>query len=189
MAAAAHPALAVVELSSIARGVVVADAMVKKAPVRILQTHPVSPGKHVVVIDGEVAEVEEALAAGLAVASATLVDRLFLPQAHASLAPLVAGKSHAPPGGAHDSVGVFETYSLCATVLAADAAAKAADVTLLEMRLGQGIGGKGYFTMTGSLDSIEAAAAAARGAIEPALLYGLEIIAAPHKDLGKKLFW
>jgi microcompartment protein CcmL/EutN len=183
------PALAILELSSIARGVVVADAMVKKAVVRILQTHPISPGKHVVIVDGEVAEVEEALGAGLAAAAGSLVDKLLLPQAHAALAPLVAGKAAKPPGGKHDSVGVFESYSVCATVLAADAAAKAAEVTLLEMRLGQGIGGKGVFTMTGELDAVEAAMAAAQGVVEPALVFETQIIAAPHDDLRGKLFW
>lgn len=181
------PALGIIELQSIARGVIVADAMAKKAPIRILQSHPVSPGKHLVVVSGDVAEVEESMAAGTAVAGATLVDRLFLPQAHESLAPLIAGEPVARPE--HDSVAVFETYTVCATVLAADAAAKAADVTLLEMRLGSGLGGKGFFTMTGGLDSIEAAVAAGRGVIEPGLVVTTEVIAAPHADLRHRLLW
>jgi microcompartment protein CcmL/EutN len=186
---ASPPALAIVELSSIARGVVVADTMVKKAVVRLLQNDTISPGKHLVVLDGDVAEVEEALAAGLAAAAGTLVDRLFLPQAHAQLAPLLAGKDGKPPGGAMDSVGLFESYSVCATVLAADAAAKAARVTLVDMLLGQGIGGKGVFTMTGPLEDVQAAMAAAVGVVEPALVFQTEIIAAPHDDLKKRLFW
>ena len=146
------PALGIIELTSIARGVLVADAMVKKAPVRILQSHPISPGKHIIVIAGEVAEVDESMQAGLAVA-------------------------------------VFETFSVASTVLAADAAAKAAEVTLLDMRLGQGLGGKGFFTMTGDLESIQAAADAGRAAIENGLLVGIEIIARPHEDLSRKLMW
>jgi len=180
------PALGVVELQSIARGVVAADAMVKKAPVSILQSHPTSPGKYVVVVAGGVAEVDEAMQAGLAVAQSTLVDRLFLPQAHAQLAPLVAGKPHPEP---HDAVAIFETFTLCATILAADAAAKAADVTLLDMRLGQGLGGKAFFTMTGDLDSIQAAVAAGEAVLERGLLVGVEIIAAPHADLRTRLMW
>ena len=182
------PALGIVELTSIARGVLVADAMVKKAPVRILQSHPISPGKHLIVIAGEVAEVDESLQAGLAVAGATLVDRLFLPQAHAQLAPLVAGQSILSQGPL-GSVAVFETFSAASTVLAADAAAKAADVILLEMRLGQGLGGKGFFTMTGDLDSIQAAADAGKAAIENGLLVGVEVIPRPHEDLSRKLMW
>ena len=182
------PALGIIELTSIARGVLVADAMVKKAPVRILQSHPISPGKHIIVIAGEVAEVDESMQAGLAVAGATLVDRLFLPQAHAQLGPLVAGQAtlRSEP---LEAVAVFETYSVASTVLAADAAAKAAEVTLLDMRLGQGLGGKGFFTMTGDLESIQAAADAGRAAIENGLLVGIEIIARPHEDLSRKLMW
>jgi microcompartment protein CcmL/EutN len=183
------PALGLVEVNSIARGVVVADVMVKKAPVRLLQSHPVSPGKHVVVLAGGVAEVDEALDAGVAMAAATLVDRLFLPHAHASLAPLVAGRAALPPGGRYEAVGIFETFTIAATIVAADAAAKAAEVTLCDMRLGQGIGGKAYFTMTGDLDAIEASAAAARGAVEGGLVAAVEIIASPHEDLRTRLFW
>jgi bacterial microcompartment shell protein len=181
------PALGILELSSIARGVVVADAMAKKAPIRILQCHPISPGKHLIVIAGGVAEVDEAMGAGLAAAGALLVDRLFLPQAHSQLGPLVAGQSMARP--VVDAVCVLETFSATATVLAADAAAKAADVVLLDMRLGQGLGGKGFFTMTGDLESIEAAAAAGQSAIENGLLVGVEIIPRPHEDLHAKLMW
>jgi microcompartment protein CcmL/EutN len=180
------PALGIIETSSIARGVVVVDAMAKKAPIQVLHNHPISPGKHLVVIAGGVAEVDEAMQAGLAIAAATLVDRLFLPQAHEQLAPLLAGGRATAP---MESAAIFETYSATATVLAADAAAKAADVTLLDMRLGQGLGGKGFFTMTGALEAIEAAAAAGQGAIDAALLVGVEIIARPHEDLHVRLMW
>jgi microcompartment protein CcmL/EutN len=181
------PALGMLELTSIARGVIAADAMAKKAPVRILQSHPISPGKHLIVIAGGVAEVDESLAAGIAAAGATLVDRLFLPQAHAQLAPLVAGgaEQRAPTG----AVAIFETYSATATVLAADAAAKAAEVTLLDMRLGQGLGGKGFFTMTGDLESIEAAAAAGQMVVDGGLVVGVEIIPRPHEDFARRLMW
>lgn len=186
--ALAEPALGVIELQSIARGVITADAMAKRAPIRILQSHPISPGKHLIVVAGDVAEVDEAMGAGLAIADASLVDRLFLPQAHGTLAPLVAGNPPPAPTPL-DSVAIFETFSVCATVLGADAAAKAADVTLLEMRLGQGLGGKAYFTMSGPLDAVEAAAAAARAIIEPGLLCGLELIPAPHEDLRRRLIF
>ena len=183
------PALAILEPTSIARGVVVADAVAKKAPVTILQNHPISPGKFIIVFTGGVAEVDESLQAGLAAAGATLVDRLFLPQAHEQLAPLLAGTAPVRLGGL-DAVAIIETFSVAATVLAAGAAAKAADVTLLDMRLGQGLGGKGFFTMTGDLESIEAASAAAQAAIDGGLLVGVAIMPRPHDDLaGGKLMW
>lgn len=185
-----YPALGIIEVQSIARGVVVADAMAKKAPVRILQNHTLSPGKHVVIVAGEVAEVDESMKAGLEVAAQTLIDRLFLPQAHAQLAPLLARRPEEPtPAAELDSVAVFETTTVCSAVLAADAAAKAADVVLIDLRLGQHLGGKGYFTMSGSLESIQAAAEAGQGVLEASLVVGVEIIPAPHDDLKPRLMW
>ncbi len=57
------------------------------------------------------------------------------------------------------------------------------------MRLGVGLGGKAFFTMSGQLESIEAAVLAAQAAIEPGLLVGTEIIAAPHDDFQARLLW
>ncbi len=177
------PALALVELSSIARGVVVADAICKKAPVDVVRAAPVSPGKFVILFVGEVADVEESYRAALDVAAHTLVDRLFLPNAHAQLPGVISGAKVAVP---IDSIGVIETFTVAGAVLGADVAAKAADVTLLEMRLGQSIGGKGYFTMTGTLDAVEAATDAARRALDGALLCATEIVAAPHEDVRSR---
>jgi microcompartment protein CcmL/EutN len=175
------PALGLLEVSSIARGIVCADAIVKRAKVALLRAEAVSPGKYVILIHGGVAEVEESMAAGVGAAKDALLDRLVLPQAHAQLAPVVAGEVIAAKV---DSVGVVETASVASCILAADAACKAADVRLLLMRLAKGIGGKGYFTLTGALHMVEAAVAAAAGAVDATFLVGTEIIPAPHGDLG-----
>jgi microcompartment protein CcmL/EutN len=76
---ASGPALGLVETSSVARGFVVADQMVKRAPVALVASRAVSPGKWLVLVTGEVADVEEAMAAGVDAAGHTLVDRLELP--------------------------------------------------------------------------------------------------------------
>jgi microcompartment protein CcmL/EutN len=180
-------ALGLIELSSIARGVVVADVLCKKAPVNVVRSAPVSPGKFVILMIGGVADVTEAFHAGIDAAAHTLLDRLLLPQAHEQLPAVI---SREPISAPIDSVGVVETFTVASAVLGADAACKAADITLLEMRLGQHIGGKGYFTFTGTLDSVEAAVDAARRALDGALLCATEIIAAPHEDLrGRRLIW
>ena len=44
------PAVGLVETTSIARGLVVADAMAKRAPITLSLVRPVTPGKHVVII-------------------------------------------------------------------------------------------------------------------------------------------
>ena len=174
-------ALALLELSSIARGYQVADAVVKKAPVVLRDCRPVSPGKFLVLFDGDVASVEESFRRGLEIAGDRLVDKLFLPQAHAQLFPAVRGEASAR-GSEVDSYAVVETLSVASTLLAADAAAKAAAVRLIEMQLARGIGGKAFFALSGALAEIEAAVDAAITVTDRALVLGTEIIPAPHQD-------
>ena len=179
------PALAVVELSSIARGHRVADAMCKRAPVRLLRADAVSPGKFVILVDGDVAAVDASFRVAIDVAADRVVDKLFLPQAHTALWPALAGGANAAEGV--ESLGVVETTTVAATVRGADAAAKAAKVRITEMQLARGIGGKAFFTVTGPLAEVEAAVDAALGVLDAALVHTTEIIAAPHADLVAKL--
>ena len=179
------PALAVVELASIARGHRVADAMLKRAPIRLLRAEPVSPGKFVIVVDGDVAAVDESFRVGTDVAADRIVDKLFLPQPHAALWPALVGDARAGEGV--ESLGIVETTTVAATVRAADAAAKAARVRITEMQLARGIGGKAFFTITGALGEVEAAVDAGVGALDAALIHTTEIIPAPHADFVAKL--
>jgi microcompartment protein CcmL/EutN len=181
----AGPAVAVVETTSVARGLVVADAMVKRAPVELVLARTVSSGKHVILVTGEVADVEEALGAALAVAGAALVDKLLLPYAHAAVLDALGRRAPEPPAG--QSLGIFETFSLSAAVVAADAACKAAEVTLPELRLGDGLGGKAYFVLAGEQADVEAALLAAEHVTPTGLVLGRELIARPHDDLLKHL--
>ncbi len=177
-------ALALIELASIARGHVVADAMLKRAPVTLMRAEFVSPGKFLVLVAGDVASTDEAFRIGVEVAGDRALDRLFLPHAHASLWPALTHSSRRPTA---DSLGVVETATVAATLLAADAAAKAAAVELFELQLARGIGGKAFFTVSGPLAEVEAAVDAAVNALDAARLMATEIIAAPHADLVTKL--
>lgn len=175
------PALGLIETGSIARGMVVVDAMVKRAPVRVVDARPVSPGKFIVVVSGGVAEVEEAMGAGIATAADALLDQLFLPQVHDQVPLAMAGGRlvATPDLGA---IGIIETHTVSSSVLAADAACKAALVHLVQMRLGQGLGGKAFFVMTGELYDIEAAIEAVESVLGRGLLMAAEVVPRPHAD-------
>jgi microcompartment protein CcmL/EutN len=184
------PSLALVEVASIARGHRVADAMVKRAPVELLRVDPVSPGKLLVLIAGEVASVDEAFRAGLEVAGDATLDKLYLPQAHEQLPAALRGEARAGDAAEREAIGalgVVETKTVAATILAADAATKAAAVRLIEMQLARGIGGKAYFVVTGALEDVEAAVEAGVGAVDAAAVFATEIIPAPHADLVSRL--
>lgn len=176
-----NPALAVLEVASIARGVVVADALIKRARVRILRADPITPGKYLLVFVGLVAEVEESLAAAREAAGDREIDALFLPYVHQAVA---AGIERVTPRAAEGAaVGVLELATVAATVLAADAALKAADVELAALHLARGIGGKGYVLFTGALESVEAALEAGDAAVSPEHRVGRELLPRPHGDL------
>jgi len=75
-----EPAIAFVELSSIAKGIESVDAMVKMAEVEVLHTQAIPRGKFIILIGGKQAEVEQAMQAGLQMADKTLIDFFIIPK-------------------------------------------------------------------------------------------------------------
>ena len=179
------PALGFIEFSSIARGLYVTDVVVKKAPVKILTSEPISSGKHVLLYVGDVASVEESHAAALAEGSGTILKQVLIPGVHEELAPFLdslwSQEVGASLGG--DSVGIVESSSLAGAILAADRALKAARVTLFRMRLGKGIGGKAYFVLSGKQDEVEAAVEAAHECLKTMeSLCRVEVVRRPETE-------
>ena len=178
-AVVAGPALGLIETNSIARGLVVTDQMVKKAPVELVLARTVSPGKHLTLVSGAVADVDEAMRIGVETAAHTLVDRLQLAQVAQPLLDALARQIVAPC----DALGIVETFSVASTLLAADAACKAATVWVSELHLADGLGGKAYFILSGQQADVEAALFAAETAIPTGLLQAKELIPRPHDDV------
>jgi microcompartment protein CcmL/EutN len=183
-----EPALGMIEYKSVAKGIFSCDAMVKKAPVRIIETHAICPGKYITIICGEVADVEESLKAGIETGKDMVIAELFLPHVHWSVIPAVAGATKIEKFGA---VGIIESFSVADCVRAADIAAKATPIQLVEIRLANGLGGKGYFVMTGNLADVEASLEAAKQFVKnQGMLAACELIPAPHPDLiDKGVYW
>lgn len=184
------PALGILEIGTIARGIVAADAALKRAPALLLHSRAVSGGKHLVMLEGGVAEVEEAMTAGARAAGDALLDRVDLANADDQVWPMLAAPTAdldwtGDPGA--EAVAIVETKTVCAAIAAADAACKIAEVTVRDVRLAIDLAGKAYFTMTGTLDAIEAAAGVARE-ITDQRLAALEVIAQPSPDLRGRLF-
>lgn len=171
-------AIGMVELTSIARGIETCDYMVKAAQVDLLRSSTVCPGKYMIIVGGETGDVRAAMAEGIKRGSELVVDTLMLPNVHEQLIPAISMTNQVDVRGA---VGVLEFYSIASAIIAADVAAKAANITLIEVRTGYAIGGKGFVTLTGDVGAVRAAVEAARKDAE--LLVETTVIPRPDKKL------
>jgi microcompartment protein CcmL/EutN len=174
-------AIGMIELTSIARGFGAADAMIKAADVEILAATAVCPGKYFIIVHGNVSSVESSVKAGKAIAGEYLVDEFVLANVHPAVFPAITATTTLTE---IDALGILESFSIATMIVAADEALKAANVFAIELRLGSGLGGKSYFTMTGDVSAVEAAVSAgAASAIQKGLLVEKVVIPSPAKEL------
>lgn len=175
-------AIGMVELSSIARGIRTCDDMVKAAQVELLRSSTVCPGKYMVIIGGDTGAVRAAMEAGKAAGAEYVVDTLLIPSVHEQVFPAISGTVEVTDPQA---IGVVEYYSIASAIMAADAAVKAAQVTLIEVRTGYAIGGKGFVVLTGDVGAVRAAVEAAKQSTE--LFVESTVIPRPAPQLLKSL--
>ncbi|MFK5883102.1 MAG: BMC domain-containing protein [Candidatus Izemoplasma sp.] len=150
--------LGMIELNSIARGVEAADSIIKTANVQLVGAYASCPGKYVVMVRGTVSAVKSAIEVGVKTSGKSLVNDIIIASVHPQVFAALSSSSEFESKG---SVGIIETYSLATSVLVADAAVKAANVDLIEIRLGRGLGGKAFIILTGDVSSVKAAVEAA----------------------------
>jgi len=141
------------ELNSIAKGVEAADAILKAAETDLIFAKAGCPGKYYILFAGEVAAVSASLAAGAQIGGGHVVDQCLIPRVHPQVISAINMSVTPESTGA---VGVMEYYSVTASIYGADAAVKAADVDLIDVRLGTGIGGKSFVVMTGDVAAVKA---------------------------------
>jgi len=180
-----EPAIALLEFASIAVGIRAGDAMVKRAPLDTVYAGTVQPGKYLVLVGGDVASVEEALAAGREAGGEALIDHIFLPAVHPDVVTALTGRRRTSDA---EALGIVETRTVAATIGAADAGVKGADVTLLEIRMADGLGGKGYALFAGSVSDVEVAVEiGVRSLADPELLVAQVVIPQVHAEMLENL--
>jgi microcompartment protein CcmL/EutN len=173
--------IGVQEFSSVAAGVLALDAIVKAAPVELLGARTVTPGKLVVIFTGDVASVDASLAAGREVSGESLIDELFIPNLHPQVIPSIRGEVRID---SWDALGIIESFSVTASIAAADIAAKEGRVQLPEVRLAGGMGGKSYVKIMGPIEEVQAAVLAGVEHVRRrGLLCQQVIIPRPHPDI------
>lgn len=174
-------AIGLIELTSIAKGLEAADAMLKAAQVDLLEAKPICPGKYIVLVAGDVAAVQSAVDSGKMIGADAVVDDFVLSNVHPLVISAIGTASSVTDIKA---LGVIETFSVASLIVAADTAAKSADVSLIEIRTGMGIGGKSFVTMTGDVSSVQAAVDAGTAlASERGMMVERVVIPSPHAQL------
>ena len=171
------------ELSSIGLGYKAQDELLKAANVEMLIARTICSGKYFIVYTGSVSDVASAHRAGLEMAEGALIDELVIPAVDKGLFPAL-GQSVVLEDGQAGALGIIETFSGVSIIAAADAAAKAARVTLFRIHVAMALGGKGFCLLTGSIADVEAGiAAGAEVARERGLLVSETVIPQPSEEL------
>ena len=180
-----YPAIALLELSSIATGITCGDMMIKQAPIAVIKSGTVHDGKYLILIGGSVASVEEAYYKGIAVADDAIVDQLFLPDVHDQVHDAILGQRNIC---AREAIGIIETTSVAATIQSADRAIKSTNIEIVEIRLADHLGGKAFAIFSGEIEDVQTAVEVAHEkTTNPKFWICNKVIANIHPDMARQI--
>ncbi len=180
-------AVGIIELSSLSKGFEVEDAVLKSTRVEKLLARSICSGKFLILVRGEIADVETCLKTAARVGDFAVVQTVLIPRVSEAVFPAMAGATAldaVEPKGAL----VLETFSAASAVRLADIAAKQADVDILRIHLAMAIGGKGLVVLTGDMESLKSALGPVLDfARDDGMLAGYALIPNPHPDLLREM--
>lgn len=178
-------AIGVTEYKTVSMGITAADAMVKASEVDIVEAATVCPGKYIIVITGELSAVKAAIDVAKANYGLQLIGSFVLGNPDPGLFEAVYGTTDVKEINA---LGVLETFDVASMLVAADNAAKTADVRLIEVRLARGMCGKSYLLLTGEVAAVQAAIdRAVQTAEQEGMYLDSSVIARPDRKLISSL--
>jgi len=164
-------AVGVIEVAGVSGGLEITDRMVKSAPVSLISAMTTCPGKFIIVVGGEASAVQVAVEAGRRLLPELVIDDFVIGNLHAGVYPALTGTVDLSSARTGAAIGIIETLCIAAGIRAADTAAKTADVKLIDIRTGHGLGGRSHVIMTGEVGAVaEAVAAGARAARQLGML-------------------
>jgi len=177
--------LGLIEMSSIAAGMQAADIMLKTAQVELILSRTICSGKYMVMIGGEVAEVQSSVDAAVNIVDYAVIDTFVIPNVHPDLFPALSGHCDVKE---LEALGIIEAFSVASLIKGADAAAKAASVKIIEIRLAMALGGKAFCTLTGEVAAVTSAVESGAKVIsDKGLLVNKVVIAQPRPELMSEM--
>lgn len=177
----ARNSIGLIELGSIAAGYEVTDAMLKTADVELILARSICSGKYMVMVRGDVAAVQSSVDFGSRAGGFSVIDTFVIPNVHESVFPAISGSAKVET---LEALGIIESFSVASLIEGADAAAKAANVQLVEVRLAMALGGKAFVTLTGNVAAVRSAVDAGAEVIaRKGLLVNKVVIPNPRGEL------
>jgi microcompartment protein CcmL/EutN len=181
----ARNSFGLIELTSIAAGFEVCDAMLKASAVQLLLSRSICSGKYIVLVCGDVAAVTASVEAGARTGRHSLIDSFVIPNVDEAVAPAISGIHKVE---VLEALGIIESFSVASLIEAADAAVKTAAVQLIEIRLAMALGGKAFVTLTGSVAAVSSAVEAGAAIVAAkGLLTNKVVIAQPRPELLREM--
>jgi microcompartment protein CcmL/EutN len=180
--------LGFLELNSIAKGIETVDIMLKTAQVDLIYAKASCPGKYYILIKGDTDSVKQSIHEGVNQGAAYIVGSLVIPRIAEQVIRGINQTELIPDQTS--AVGVIEYYSCAGSIIAADAAVKAAEVSIMALRLATGLCGKSYVVFTGDTASCRSAIdAGIDAAKDEALIINQVIIPNPCKEVFESLVY
>ena len=176
-------AVGIVEFLGIAEGIKSLDYAVKNSDIHLLRAGLICPGGYLLVFAGRYADVYSAV---------RMLRAKYFPGLQNSLmiGNLSSGILESPSiGESTDALGIIETRDAASAVYAADEAVKTSGVWVRELRLANGIGGKGVVILCGGIAEIIAATEKASLLCRKRTrLVASTVVTNPHEQTCKTLF-
>jgi microcompartment protein CcmL/EutN len=177
--------IGMIEYSSIAKGIESADAMLKAAAVELVMNRTICSGKYIVMVTGDVSAVTSSVQDGERVAAEAVIDSFIIPNVHPDIFPALTATNVVRN---LDAMGVLESFGVASLIEGADAAVKAANVELLEIRLAMALGGKAFVTLTGEISAVRSAVDAGADVIsQQGLLVNKIVIPRPSPEIVREI--
>jgi len=122
-----------------------------------------------------------AISAGTSAGHFSVIDSFVIPNLHEAVFPAISGTTKVE---ALEALGIVESFSVASLIEGADAAVKAANVMLIEIRLAMALGGKAFVTMTGNVAAVQSAVDAAAQVVgQKGMLVNKVVIPNPRPEL------
>jgi len=178
-------AIGMIEFKTVSAGITAADQMAKAAHVEIFEAQVVCPGKYIALIAGQLSAVDAAVQVGINTRSDEYIDSFVLGNPDESIFSAIYGSAVIENV---DALGVLETYDASAIIVAADVAAKTAQVKLIELRIAKGMCGKSYMLLTGQVAACQAAIDKAKASVgDGGMFLDSSVIAHPDDQIIKTI--